>query len=96
MQKVSDDMGDGGMLAIMGMAYPEVKELTEACVKDGTVVCISTYNDIRQMVISGRKVHFLLFLVGAYPLYQPFTLQKSLGSLHRLAQKWHEIGIKDF
>ena len=37
-----------------------------------------------------------LFLVGAYPLYQPFTLQKSLGSLHRLAQKWHEIGTKDF
>ena len=30
MQKVSDDMGDGGMLAIMGMAYPEVEELTEA------------------------------------------------------------------
>ena len=55
MQKVSDDMGDGGMLAIMGMAYPEVEELTEACVKDGTDVSISTYNDIRQIVISGRK-----------------------------------------
>ena len=40
MQKVSDDMGDGGMLAIVGMAYPEVEELTEACVKDGTEVFI--------------------------------------------------------
>ena len=39
---------DGGMLAIMGMAYPEVEELSEACVKDGTDVSISTYNDIRQ------------------------------------------------
>lgn len=64
MQKVSDDMGDGGMLAIMGMAYPEVEELTEACVKDGTDVCISTYNDIRQMVISGRKGSFLLLALA--------------------------------
>ena len=33
-------VGDGGMLAIVGMAYPEVEELTEACVKDGTEVFI--------------------------------------------------------
>ena len=55
MQKVSDDMADGGMLAIMGITYPEVEQLTDACKKEEIEVSISTYNDIRQVVISGRK-----------------------------------------
>ena len=105
MQKVSDDMGDGGMLAIMGMAYPEVKELTEAYVKDGTVVCISTYNDIRQMVISGRKVHFLLWLwlylpisrrcisfVPTFYTSKVFGFPAPFGA--KMARDWHKRLLK--
>lgn len=55
MQKVSDDMADGGMLAVMGMTYPEAEDLSDAYRKEGIDVSISTYNDIRQVVISGRK-----------------------------------------
>lgn len=55
MQKVSDDMADGVMLAIMGMTYLEVAKLTDVCKNEVIDVSISTYNDIRQIVISGRK-----------------------------------------
>lgn len=55
MQKISDDMADGGMLAIIGMTYLEVSKLTDVCQKEGIDVSISAYNDIRQIVISGRK-----------------------------------------
>lgn len=55
MQEVSDRMADGGMLAVIGLTYEEVLEVTENCKRDGIDVSISTYNDIRQIVVSGRK-----------------------------------------
>lgn len=55
MQQVSDKMGDGCMLAVMGLTFDEVSEIVKDCKGDGIDISISTYNDIRQIVVSGRK-----------------------------------------
>ncbi len=55
MQQVSDKMGDGCMLAVMGLTFDEVSGIAKDCEGDGIDISISTYNDIRQIVVSGRK-----------------------------------------
>lgn len=55
MQEASDAMGDGAMLAVLGLTYAEVHQMCIELNASGIEVMIANHNDLHQVVLSGTS-----------------------------------------